>query len=190
LVRLAWGPVDGQTFIAAASRMSTVDAVALAEQVRIVDGRPVLLDRAALKDLRPLGPFGAYISLVTLAENTQDKGQDVETMVGLYYGFKGQSVVSLPGPQSAVAMVPFLLSKGAHQGSVHGHDAYGFTKGAGPFGSTDRSSVVWWEGGRLIAVNGDGDLEATFALAETVRPATDAEWAQALAVGQAGDQTD
>jgi hypothetical protein len=44
--------------------------------------------------------------------------------------------------------------------------------------------VLWWEGGRVILVAGDGDLSATFDLAETVRPATDEEWAEVEALAE------
>lgn len=184
LVDLAWGPVGGYTFAAAGSQMSIDEAIAVAEQLRIVDGRPVVLEPDALGDMRPLGPFGDYVVLATLLQYASDNGAPTHDVTGLYYGFAGQSVVSMPGDQSVFDLVPFVLSPDAEERTVRGRRAVGFTKGAGPFGGFDRSTVLWWEDGRVVQVAGDGDLSATFDLAETVRPATDEEWADVEAVSR------
>jgi hypothetical protein len=184
LVDLAWGPVDGYTFTAAGSQMTIDEAVAIAEQLRIVDGRPVVVDDAALDGLEQLGAFGDYVALATLLQYAQNNGRGLDGLVGLYYGFDGHSVVSVPGYETALDLVGFVMDPGADERTVHGHRALGFTKGAGPFGGFDTSTVLWWEGGRVILVAGDGDLSATFDLAETVRPATDEEWAEVEALAE------
>lgn len=177
LIRLAWGPVDGWVFTAAASHTTVEAAIAIAEQLRMVDGRPLLLDRRVLPGLDPLGPFGDYVTIGTLTSYAQDTPRAVEGMTALYYGFDGVSVVSMPGNESAIDMVRFVLDVEVREGTVHGRRAVGWSKGAGPFGGIDRTTVLWWEGGRVVLVAGDGDLDATFARAETVREATDEEWA-------------
>ncbi len=183
LIRLAWGPVDGWVFTAAASHVTVDEAIAVAEQLRMIDGRPVLLDRRLLPELDPLGPFGDYVTIATLTSLAQDTGRPIDDINGLYYGFGGASVVSMPGNESAIDMVRFVLDVDVREGTVHGRRAVGWSKGAGPFGGIDRTTVLWWEGGRVVLVAGDGDLDATFALAERVRPATDAEWSTVADVG-------
>jgi hypothetical protein len=182
LVEMAWGPVEGFTFTAAASNLTVEQATAIAEQLRIEEGKPVLLDDRTLLGLEPLGSFGDYISLMTLSQFTQDNGAGLDRLVGLYYGYDRESVVSIPGRQTALDMVEFVLNHTPKEGQVHGLPAYGFTKGSGPFGGFDVSTVVWWEGGRLIFVAGAGEVDDVFDLAETVRPATDEEWDDVLAL--------
>jgi hypothetical protein len=157
--------------------------VAIAEQLRIVDGRVVVVDPAVLGDLQPIGAYGDYITLTTLIQYAQNNGRDQQGVVGVYYGFDGHSVVSMPGNERSLDLVRFVMDADAQERTVHGRRAVGFTKGAGPFGGFDTSTVVWWEGGRVILVAGDGDLSATFDLAETVRPATDDEWADVQSLG-------
>ncbi len=178
LVQLAWGPLDGWTFNAAAAQMTKDEAMAIAEQLRIVDGKAVVLDRRALDRLAPRGPYGDFVTLRTLTAFAQNNGGAMSDVYAVYYGFDGQAVVSTPGNASVTDMGTFLFGDDAKPGTVHGQPAIGFTKGAGPFGGLDRSSVIWWEGGRAILVAGNGDLDATFRLAETVAPATDAQWAK------------
>ncbi|MBI4934270.1 MAG: hypothetical protein HY828_10355 [Actinobacteria bacterium] len=182
LVDMAWGPVDGYTFTAAGSQMTIDEAVAIAEQLRIVDGRPVVVDDSVLDGMVGLGPFGDYVALATLVQYAQNNGRGVDGLVGLYYGFDGHSVVSVPGNATTLDLVGFVMQPDAEERTVHGLPAIGFTKGAGPFGGFDSSTVLWWEGGRVILVAGDGDLSATFELAESVRPATDEEWAEVVAL--------
>ena len=183
LVDLAWGPVDGYTFAASASQMTVDEAVAIAEQLRIVRGRPVVVDRSVLGALQPLGAFGNYVTLATLIQFAKNNGRGQDGVVGLYYGFDGHSVVSVPGNAASLDFVRFVMDPDVQERTVHGQRAVGFTKGSGPFGGFDTSTVVWWEGGRVVLVAGDGDLSATFDLAESVRPATDQEWKEVVALG-------
>lgn len=178
LVDMAWGPVDGYTFTAAGSQMTIDEAVTIAEQLRIVDGRPVVVDDSVLDGMEGLGAFGDYVALATLVQYAQNNGRGVDGLIGLYYGFDGHSVVSVQGNESTLDLVGFVMDPDAEERTVHGQRAVGFTKGAGPFGGFDTSTVLWWEGGRVVLVAGDGDLSATFDLAESVRPATDEEWAE------------
>ena len=178
LVSLAWGPLDGWTFNAAASHLTADEAIAIAEQLHIVDGTPVLDDRTVLRTLQPLGPFGDFSAIRTIVTYAQNAGEPMQDVYGVYYGFGGQSVVSVPGNESALDMIPFVLDVEPEERTVHGRRAVGFAKGAGPFGAIDRTTVLWWEGGRIVLVAGDDDLDATFRLAETVHEASDAEWAR------------
>jgi hypothetical protein len=178
LVSLAWGPLDGWTLNAGASQMTADEAIAIAEQLHIVDGKPVLDDRKVLAGMEPLGPYGDFISLRTIVTYAQKTDKPMKDVYGVYYGFSGQSVVSVPGNESALDMIPFVIGVDPQERTVHGRRALGFAKGAGPFGAIDRTTVLWWEGGRLVLVAGDDDLDATFRLAETVHEATDAEWAR------------
>lgn len=181
LIQLAWGPVDGYTFTAAASNLTEDAAVAIAEQLRVVDDRPVVLDRAALGELMPLGSFGDYTSLIMLSAFSQNTERSLNGLVGVYYGDNDRSVVSTVGNASALDMVPFALHDEVTEGTVHGERALGFSVIAGAFGGFQVATVVWWEGGRLVFVVARGTIDEAFAVAETVRPATDAEWATVLA---------
>jgi hypothetical protein len=181
-VQLAWGPVDGFIFTAVGEHLDQAATLAIAEQLRIQDGQPVLLDRAAAPDLHPIGSYGDFATAATLVQFAQNNNRGTERVTGLYYGYPGQSVVSMEANRSVIDMLPFVLNSTAHEGTVHGGRALGFTKGAGPFGGFDTSMVFWWEGGRLILVAGGDDLDATFALAEGTRVATDDEWATVMAV--------
>ena len=173
---LSWGPIDGWVFSALTVQMKVEDAVALAEQLRMVDGHPVVRDRAALKTLQPLGPMGAYQALMAIQSAGVDSTSSFEHTAAVFYGDGRQSVVSTPAPDNTLAMVQFMFHEKGKKGSVHGHDALGLVHSAGPFGDPDRSTVMWWEGGRLVAVTGGSDLSHTFELAESVRPATTGEW--------------
>jgi hypothetical protein len=181
-VQLAWGPVDGFIFQAVGVHLDQAATLAIAEQLRIRGGQPVLLDRNAADGLHPIGSFGDYTAAATLVQFAQNNNRGTERVTGLYYGYPGQSVVSMEANRSVIDMLPFVLNSTAHEGTVHGGRALGFTKGAGPFGGFDTSMVFWWEGGRLILVAGGDDLDATFALAEGTRVATDDEWATVMAV--------
>jgi hypothetical protein len=44
--------------------------------------------------------------------------------------------------------------------------------------------VIWWEQGRLIALTATGTDDQLVAMAETVRPATPAEWAEVTSAAQ------
>ncbi|MEN9644732.1 MAG: hypothetical protein RL238_1401 [Actinomycetota bacterium] len=182
LIEMAWGPVDGFTYTAAASHLTVEQATAIADQLRIEEGKPVLLDDRTLVGLEPLGSFGDYLTLLTLSQFTQDTGAGLDRLVGVYYGFDREAVVSVPGRPEALDMLWFVLNLRPTEGEVHGLPAYGFTKGAGPFGGMDVSTVVWFEGGRIIIVAAAGEVDEVFELAQTVRPATDDEWQAVLAL--------
>jgi hypothetical protein len=179
---LAWGAVDGFIFTAVGEHLDQAATLAIAELLRIQDGQPVLLDRAAAPDLHPIGSYGDFATAATLVQFAQNNNRGTSRVTGLYYGYPGQSVVSMEANRSVMDMLPFVLNSSAHEGTVHGAPALGFTKGAGPFGGFDMSMVFWWEGGRLILVAGGDDLDATFALAEGTRVATDDEWTLVMAV--------
>ena len=70
----------------------------IAEQLRIVRGRPVVVDRSVLGALQPLGAFGNYVTLATLIQFAKNNGRGQDGVVGLYYGFDGHSVVSVMTP--------------------------------------------------------------------------------------------
>lgn len=181
-IDLAWGPLDGMIYRAVATNTTVDDAVAIAEEIHVEGDQVVIEHRTTLDGMKPLGSFGDYIDLFILDEFANDFDQKVSNYTGLYYGFSGHSVGSMPGRAQALDLVRHTIAPGATAGEVHGLPALGYTHGSGPFGDQDRSAVIWWEGGRLILVQGDGDLDATYALAETVRPATEAEWRAAEAL--------
>jgi hypothetical protein len=138
----------------------------------------VVLNRTALRDLRPLASFGSYLALMAVQLSSPSAPPRVEHTAAVFYGDGRQSVISSPAPEATLGMVQFMFGDKGTAGTVHGHDALGLMHGSGPFGELNRSTVMWWEGGRLVAVTGGSDLATTFELAESVRPATDAEWSQ------------
>jgi hypothetical protein len=179
---VVWGPIDGLMYSATTSGLTDAESVALAGALR-VDGHDVVVDHpGALVGMEPIGSFYDYLTVTTLLRSAQDSGQQDQGVVGVYYGFRTQSVVSTPANESALELVPFILSNRHHRDgddalTVHGEPAVGFTKGAGPFGAFDITAVVWWEGGRLVMVTSTDVLQPTISLAETVRPASPQEWA-------------
>ncbi len=185
--QIVWGPLAGMMYSATTSGLTIPEALDFVSSLSTAQGRVVVTHRSALAGMEPIGSFYDYYTVLTLLQHAQDIGAANDGVVGVYYGFRTQTVASIVANESALKVVPFVLSNSHHRDgdtelTVHGRPAVGFTKGAGPFGAFDITAVVWWEGGRLVMVGSNADLEPTVSLAETTRPATAEEWSALLAL--------
>jgi hypothetical protein len=174
-------------FTVATSELSRAESLAFAESVSLDHGTPVVNDSTVLGDMRPLGSIADFATVFGLVLAIGEPGLAQARIVSAQYGSEGKqySVTSHPTTTNAMTMAGFFFGEGQDV-TVHGQPGLAFEiDGADPllaFGSGSGTVVAWVEGGRLVIVTGpDGPL-ATTALAESVRPATDAEWADVARV--------
>ena len=133
--------------------MSLTDSLTFAEAVGIDDGVPTISNVSVIGAMLPIGDMADIATRPVASDTTLGM---LRFTVG---GEEGHSVHGLP------AMVVDAEE-----------DGFAFA------GSQGNSLVAWVEGGRLVVVTGPDDFKATLALAETVRPATDDEWEEVVAV--------
>ena len=187
LREITFGPVDGLIFSVVTSGMSLADSTAFAEAVGVDDDIPTIADQTVLGDMDPIGDIADYgVALSTVFGSTSvfaeqtgvvsvHYGNFLEDLGGDAYSIATQPVLS----GSTMALLQFAfggeVGKAVHDQPavlIDGQDG-AFAFGDGQF----TSAVAWIEGGRLIVVAGPDDIAATVALAESVRPATEDEWA-------------
>ena len=179
--QLTWGPLNGYMYTAAASNLSKNEILSLTDQLRVQNGKVVILNHAALGTLQPIGRFADYYALIEMMQRAQQNGVHIDGVVGVFYN-TGGSIASMPANKTIADVSPFVFANKATPptiSTVHGHTAYGFKKGGG---QVPANVVLWWEGGRVVLVSSDGTLDQTFALAQTAHVATEADWAAAGAV--------
>ena len=172
-----WGPLGGFNWRTDSNLLSKEEALAFAAAVGVQQGQAAIRRSYDLTTLQPLGTVSAFHSAFAL-EDALTGGHfatAVEATVVQYTADTGEAVqvASVPAPPDALALVEFVFGSGA-AATVHGLPAVVLT-------SRDLGNmVIWLEGGRLIAATG-GRIPETemFALAESVRPVTDDEWATA-----------
>jgi hypothetical protein len=184
LTQVVWGPVEGSMFTAAAANLSRNEIVSLAEQLRVRQNDVVVLNKAGLGALRPIGRFSDYWTLVNMVQRVQQNGVHLEGVVGVFYN-TGASVTSMPANRSAISMVAFVLgttTSAPEPRKVHGTSALGFAKGKGAFNGLPATTVMWWEGGRLVQVSGEGTLDDVTKLAQGTHVASAGEWSAVQAV--------
>jgi len=184
LTQMVWGPVEGSMFTAAAANLSRNEIISLAEQVRVQKSAVVVLNKAGLGKLQPVGRFADYWTLVNMVQRVQQNGVHLDGVVGVFYN-TGASVTSMPANRSAVAMAAFVLGTASDQPlarKVHGLPAAAFAKGKGAFNGLPATTVMWWERGRLVQVSGEGTVDDVVKLAEGAHVATAADWSAVQAV--------
>lgn len=185
--QIEFGPVNGQMFSVVTSGMPLTESLEFANAVSVENGTPTVT-RGALGDMQPIGDVADYTTVLTTLFATTDFGSqpgvvlvqygevtiDDEGDVGLLYALATQPVVS----DRTLGMLHFLFGETA-SAVVHGQPAVVVDQ-------TDEISeaafVIWVEGGRIIVVIGPSDATSILELAESVRPATDDEWAEVEAV--------
>jgi len=195
---ITFGPVDGLMFSVVSSGMSLTDSLTFAEAVGVDDGVPTLSNASVIGAMLPIGDMADYdVAVSTMIAATSPLFAQ-PGVVSVHYGdfsmdgelnedSVGYSIATRPlVGDPTLGMLRFTL--GGEEGhSVHGlpaivvdkvGDRLGFAGGQGS------SLVAWVEGGRLIIVTGPDDVDATLALAESVRPATQDEWVEVVAVVQ------
>ena len=82
-------------------------------------------------------------------------------------------------------MVSFVLGTQADSPeprTVHGLPAVAFAKGKGAFNGIAATTVMWWEGGRLVQVSGEGTIDDVTKSAQSAHVATAADWSAVKAV--------
>ena len=185
--QINFGPLGGNMFSVATSELSRAESLAFAEAVSLDHGTPVLNDSSVLGDMRPLGTIADFASVVGLSMVSGEPGLAQADIVFAQYGSGGKrySVSSRPSFTSDLTMVSFFFG-GGEEATVHGHPALAFEINPDDpllaFGSGSGSVIAWVEGGQLVMVTGPDGGVATSALAESVRSATDAEWADVTRV--------
>jgi hypothetical protein len=186
LAQLDFGPVDGMVYSVAGAGLTNEELVALGEAVGVDDGVPVVDNRGALLGMEPIGSFASYRTIAALMILGGGDGFQQNDMVTVHYGTApGWSVSSAASlDETSLPMLEFVF--GAASGhTVHGLPAVATDKSPLQlFDGGDATIVAWVEGGRLIVVTGPDDVEATVALAESVRAASDDEW---VAVAEVAD---
>lgn len=182
-----FGPLGGYMYSVATSELSQAESLAFAEAVSLDHGTPVVNDSTVLGDMRPLGSIADFAAVLGLVVVVGEPGVAQAGIVSAQYATEGKtySVTSHPADTSALTMVSFFFGAG-EETTVHGQPALAFDiDPADPllaFGSGSGTVVAWIEGGRLVIVTGPDGPVATTALAESVRPATDAEWVEVARV--------
>jgi hypothetical protein len=188
---LFWGPIDGLSYQMLVKGLDENAARRLAESIEVKGDDVVVDDRSLLDGLQPFG-------------TARDVQRSTEPYYSLVFGSpvaESSVVLYKARPRAALAVGPApggrpldLLrfasaSFGAAEetATVHGHQAFvvapmggfGYTNADGSSiggGTASDRVVVWTEGGRILAVAA-GSRQEALRLAESVRPATDAEWA-------------
>jgi hypothetical protein len=178
LTQVVWGPVEGSMFTAAAANLSRNEIASLGDQLRVRKNDVVVLNKAGLGTMQPIGRFSDYWTLVNMVQRVQQNGVHLDGVVGVFYN-TGASITSMPANRSAIAMVPFVLGTTTsvpEPRRVHGASALGFAKGKGAFNGLPATTVMWWEGGRLVQVSGEGTLDDVAKLAQGAHVASATEW--------------
>ena len=180
-LQLTFGPLDGQIYQVVSSEVSQADTLAFAEVIAFDDGTPVVDDISVLDGMLPMSSlteFNAAYSLVLMASTPR---YSLPGYVTALYGTRANrfSVTSQWAPEGGLTPLQFVLG-GEIDATVHGEPALTVevdTSESVLVTGVDIGSVVAWvEAGRLVMVTGQVPVDELLELAETVRPATDAEW--------------
>jgi len=193
-IQLNFGPIDGKIISVVTSELTKGETLAFADASMFDDGVPVITDAVAISGLEPLGSisrFGGVFAFVATAANPASAQPKIVTA---QYGPEGKrfSVTSHATGENDLELLSFFLG-GEIDSQVHGQRA--LTHVANPpdsslaFGTEFGSIVAWVEGGRLIMVTGKLPVDELLQLAESVRAATEGEWAEvaSVAASTAGD---
>ncbi|MDP2291643.1 MAG: hypothetical protein Q8M22_10670 [Actinomycetota bacterium] len=195
LLSVSFGPVDGWMFSVATSDLSRAETLAFAEAVSVDGETAVIADSTVLGEMLPLGDVDDYFGALQLVLQLSAFGQLGGDAVSLRYDDDelNFTVGSVPAGEHSLEMLQFVFGEGAGAAStirVHGLPAIAATTDEQFMGDGSVTFVAWVEGGRLVMVSGPDDPDALVALAETVRPATDEEWAEVVVLAAQPDEFD
>ena len=168
-----WGPVDGRTWLVTTNMLDGSQALEFANQVGFVDGLPALAHRYDLGDMVPIGSVAAFDCVVLLTDlfhGERGRGAAQPSLVTWATLDGPVSLGSIAAPSDALPLVEFVLGAGRPT-VVHEQPGVFITSKV-----LDGPVIAWVEDGRLIMVAGDVTNEKLYALAESVRPASDGEW--------------
>lgn len=172
---VTWGPVAGRTWVVTTNMLNEEQSLDFANHVGVVDGDPALAYRYQLAGMQPVGSVAALDCVKLLTDLFRgDRGRGAAQPTLLTWGTLEDSVSlgSVAAPADALPLVEFVLGAGRVI-TIHGVAATVIVSRvlSGPV-------VAWVEDGRLVMVAGHAPEEELIALAESVRPATDAEWGE------------
>ncbi len=185
-IDIEFGPIDGQLFDVTAEHLTMQEALRFADAVGLRDGTPTISDDWALAGMQPVVGARDLTRVYSLLSNT---GEQSIPQIGLVFGSYRSAdgivtVGSIPFAGSDVPRLLRLLLPGGVERTVHGVTGLAAADAVristDPFSSN--SVVIWQEDGRLVMVSSSGTIDATVALAETVRAATAAEWGDVVDV--------
>ena len=173
---VTWGPIDGNYWDVESNRLDGPAALEFANAVGVVEGVPAIERSYSLGALLPLGDVKTLTRVQVLASHLG--GEPVLSRftptVLTYEGDTAPVVAaSIVADSDALAMAEFYFGRGSNI-IVHGLPALLIeTRRLGTL-------IVWQEGDRLVAVAGAEPTARMISLAESVHPATRAEWAQVI----------
>ena len=185
-IDVEFGPIDGQLFDVTAEHLTMQEALRFADAVGLRDGTPTISDDRALAGMQPVVGARDLTRVYSLLSNTGEQSIPQTWLVfASYRSADGIATVgSIPFAGSDVPRLLRLLLPGGVERTVHG--VTGLAAADAVRISTDpfsnNSVVMWQEDGRLVMVSSSGTIDATVALAETVRAATAAEWGDVVDV--------
>mgnify|MGYP001223843050 CR=1 FL=1 len=171
-VELTFGPLNGLHYWVSANGLTREEVLRFANSVRVVDGVTEVADVESLQGLQALASTQDYEAAVLSFSTVARQLMPVSTVC--YDGAGTWCIVSTPASPEVLKAAAFLMPESTHI-VVHGEDALAFGDPAALPAPT--TIVAWVEGGRLIALGGSGTIEEARIVAESVRPATDDEWA-------------
>jgi hypothetical protein len=185
-VTVRWQPSDGKIYVLRTDRLDPSAALRLANAITS-DGPTVRISpRSALGQLRVVGTMADTDRMEALfvASQAFARGSSYSTYladasaVAVRYRHAGMAVGTSIGPRT-MELLESTFPLRSHV-TVHGHNAIEFDI-TSSFDSGERTftTVMWTEGGRLIAVTSTSPALAE-QYAAAVRPATDAEWRQVV----------
>ena len=190
---VSFGPVDGRDFVLETHNLDTPAALRLAEVIAIRDGVPTITDDRALDGMRPVGGLDDFFAVLLAVLTPTSTDFPARNLVFVHYtDASGTTTLSsIPAPRDTLLpMLRLVLPLGSEL-TVRGTS--GWVVDANPLpdqqGDGTRTLIAWVEGGRLLVVLGPGDEAATLELAESIRPATDEEWADVAEAAEGGGRT-
>lgn len=174
---VTWGPIDGLYWDAETNRLDDDDALRFANAVGVDNGSTAVAYSHSMGALEPLGDVKTLTRVQVLTSRLAGEpvlSKFTPTMVTYLVGDSPVTVASIASDTDALAMARFFLDQGRDT-TVHGVPAAVIeTRRIGKV-------VVWHEGDRLVVVAADVPDDQLLAMAETVRPASAAEWDSAIA---------
>jgi hypothetical protein len=194
-VLVRWTLADGSQDTLQARAADTATALRIANVLSVdTHGTVVVRHRSALGPFHPAGTVNdvqAAVAGFNAAASWSNAGGAVpaanERSVDLVDYGEGMALAIGPsvGPD-ALALIRAVLPTATTDVQVHGHVALSLplNRDVATDTTLSQAEVLWVEGGRILTVSG-GTQELALQYAQSVRPATEAEWQQVVKVQQA-----
>jgi len=174
---LTWGPFGGFRWSMQSNLLTEAELIAIAEAVGVSGGSAAIARSFDLADLQPLGSAHEFDTAFALQRLLLGRLQsDAFDATLLHYEHPDTGIRTLLGSVAADPdVLPFAQFMFGEGRSITVHGQPGWIIDSRTLGNV----VVWYEGGRLVAAVGTLPVDQMIALAESVRPATEQEWAAA-----------